>query len=119
MQLMMLGVVVAMALLGSIYFAAPSSTVTICFILVAGILFAGGHLQKIALNQAEPMQTIVFIIYFIIPHLEWYDLRDFVVYNHDPISWVKIFQATLMAVGYSGIFLFLTWLGFKRKSLST
>jgi ABC-type transport system involved in multi-copper enzyme maturation permease subunit len=119
MQLVMLGVVIALSLLGSIYFAAPSSTVTICFILVAAILFIGGHLQKIALNEPEPLQTIVFIIYFLIPHLEWYDLRDFVVYNHGSVSWFYIFLATLMAAGYAGIFLFLTWLGFRRKSLST
>ena len=119
MQLAMLAVVIAMALLGSIYFAAPSSTVTICFILVAAILSVGGHLQKIALNEPEPLQSIVMIIYFIIPHLEWYDLRDFVVYSHDPASWIKIFEATALAACYAGIFLLLTWLGFRRKSLST
>lgn len=119
MQLVMLSIVIAMALLGSIYFAAPSSTVTICFILVAGILFVGGHLQKIALNEPEPLQTIVFVVYYLIPHLEWYDLRDFVVYNHDAVSWGKIFLATLMGAGYAGIFLLLTWLGFRRRSLST
>jgi ABC-type transport system involved in multi-copper enzyme maturation permease subunit len=119
MQLAMLGVVIAMALLGSIYFAAPSSTVTICFILVAAILSVGGHLQHIALNEPEPLQSIVLIIYFIIPHLEWYDLRDFVVYSHDAASWIKIGEATVLAAGYAGFFLILTWLGFRRKSLST
>jgi ABC-type transport system involved in multi-copper enzyme maturation permease subunit len=119
MQLAMLAVVIAMSLLGSIYFAAPSSTVTICFILVAAILSVGGHLQKIALNEPEPLQSVVLAIYFIIPHLEWYDLRDFVVYSHSPASWIKIFEATVLAGGYAAIFLLLTWLGFRRKSLST
>ncbi|MDE3068081.1 MAG: ABC transporter permease subunit, partial [Verrucomicrobiota bacterium] len=44
LQWIMLGIVTAMTLLGSVVFAAPSSTVTILFIIVAGILFLGRHL---------------------------------------------------------------------------
>jgi ABC-type transport system involved in multi-copper enzyme maturation permease subunit len=39
---MMLGVVIASTLLGSIVFAAPSSNGTICFICPAGMLLPGG-----------------------------------------------------------------------------
>src|SRR5262245_17099333 len=51
----MLGVVVAMALFGSVLFSAPSATVTISFIVVVGILGVGRHLHKVALGLAEPM----------------------------------------------------------------
>jgi len=119
MQWMMLAVVIALVLLGSIYFAAPSSTSTICFVVVAGILFLGGHLNTIALQQAEPVQTILSVLYFAIPHLEWYDLRDFVVYEMGLVPWVAVLLATLYAAVWSGIFLLLAWLGFRRKSLNT
>lgn len=42
LQWMFLGVVIAMAVLGSIVFAAPSSNATILFVVVIGILLLGG-----------------------------------------------------------------------------
>ncbi|HZI32732.1 MAG TPA: ABC transporter permease subunit [Candidatus Binatia bacterium] len=119
MQWMMLAVVIAMVLLGSIYFAAPSSTSTISFVVVVGILLLGGHLNSIALQQPEPMQGILAFIYFVMPHLEWYDLRDFVVYDMGTVPWGAVGLATLYAATWTGIFLLLTWIGFRRKNLTT
>lgn len=119
MQWVMLAVVIAMVLLGSIYFAAPSSTTTITFIVVVGILLMGGHLNTIALQQPEPMQSVLSVIYFFIPHLEWYDLRDFVVYDMGLVAWPAVALATLYAVTWTGIFLLIAWIGFRRKSLTT
>ena len=119
MQWMMLAVVVAMVLLGSIYFAAPSSTSTICFIVVAGIMFLGGHLNKVALQQAEPIQSILTFIYFVIPHLEWYDLRDFVVYNVGLVPWSALLLATLYAAVWTALLLLAACVGFRRKNLNT
>jgi Cu-processing system permease protein len=106
-------------LLGSIFFAAPSSTNTICFVVVLGLLGLGGHLGKIALQQAQPVQNILTFLYFFIPHLEWYDLRDFVVYDQPLIAWSAIGLATVYAAVWTAIFLFLAWLGFRRKGLNT
>src|SRR5688572_1117717 len=56
----MLGVVIAMTVLGSLVFAAPSSNNTITFVVVLGILFLGRHLGKVALRMDEPLQTLVY-----------------------------------------------------------
>ena len=115
-----LSLLIALSLCGSIISAAPSSTTTICFIAVAGILLVGGHLNTVALHQAQPLQTIFYTIYFLIPHLEWFDIRDLVVYDWKKlIPWGYLFQATLYAATYTGLFLLLTWIGFRRKSLNT
>ncbi|MDR3456929.1 MAG: ABC transporter permease subunit [Verrucomicrobiae bacterium] len=119
MQWSLLAIVIAMVMLGSIYFAAPSSTSTISFILVAGMMLVGGHLNKIALQQPEPMQSVLAVIYFIMPHLEWYYLSDFVVYNMGSVPWVKIVAATLYAAAWTGFFLVLAWVGFRHKNLTT
>ena len=119
MQMMMLAIVIAMVLLGSIYFAAPSSTTTIIFVVVVGILGLGSHLNNIALAQPQPLQSIIAVIYFAIPHLEWYDLRDFVVYDQPLAPWVAVFEATVYAAVWTWIFLLLAWLGFRRKTLTT
>ncbi len=118
LQWIMLGVVTAMTLLGSIVFAAPSSTVTILFIVVAGILFLGRHLNTIAMHDAEPLRSIIYTIYFIIPHLELFDVRERVVNDWGLVSWLDCGLAVLYAAAYTGLFLLLTWLAFRRKSLT-
>ena len=119
LQWFMLAIVIAMVLLGSIYFAAPSSTSTISFIVIVGILGIGSHLKVIALQQTEPLQFLLTVIYFVMPHLEWFDLRDFVVYDQPLVSWAALTLATVYAAVWTGIFLLLTWLGFSRRNLTT
>lgn len=118
LQWIMLAIVTSLVLLGSVVFTAPSSNTTITFIVVLGILFLGRHLNQVALQQPEPLRTVIYSIYFIIPHLEWYDLRDFIIYNHRLVAWGDCLLVTLYASIYTGLFLFATWLVFRRKSLS-
>jgi hypothetical protein len=118
LQWMMLAIVIALALFGSIVFAAPSSNSTICFVVVLGILLVGGHLNQIALGQPEPLRTIVYAIYFLIPHLEWYDVRQLVFFEQGLVPWVPCALATLYAVLYSAMLLLATWLVFRRKALN-
>lgn len=118
LQWCMLGVVVALVLLGSVVFSAPSANATICFVVVLGILLLGRHLGKAALQQPEPMKSIVYTLYFLIPHLEWYDARDLLVYNQPLIGWGNVTLATLYALVYAGFLLVGTWLVFRRKPLS-
>ena len=113
----MLGVVVAMALLGSVLFAAPSSNATICLLLILGILLLGRHLNKVAVQLAEPMSTVVYVVYFAVPHLELFDVRDLVVHNWDPINWLVCVGATFYAAAYAIFFLFAAWLVFRRQPL--
>ena len=118
LQWFMLAVVAAMTLLGSVFFAAPSSTVTILFVFVASILFLGRHLNTIALHHAEPLRGIIYTIYFVIPHLEVFDLRERLVNDWGLVNWLDCGLALLYAVAYTALFLLLTWLGFRRKSLT-
>ena len=118
LQWLMLGIVVALVLFGSVVFTAPSSNATICVILVLGILFLGGNLNKVALQQPEPLRTIVYILYFLIPHLEWYDIRDLLVYNVNKLTALDLILTTLYALLYISFLLFATWLRFRRKALS-
>ena len=114
----MLGVVVAFVLLGSVVFAAPSSNATISFIVVLGILLLGRHLNQVALQQDEPVRSLVYSLYFLIPHLEWYDVRDLIIYDHSRVAWLDCGWATLYAVVYMGIFLVGAWLVFRRRPLN-
>src|ERR1039458_6218562 len=114
----MLGIVVAMTLLGSLVFAAPSSNSTICFVVVGGILFVGRHLDQVALTLHEPVRTIVYAIYFAIPHLELFDVRDLVIHNWPRIPWLYFSLALLYALGYLAVFLTGACLVFRRKAVN-
>jgi len=118
LQWIMLGIVIALVLFGSVVFTAPSSNATICFIVVIGVLLLGRYLYIVALHQPEPLRTIIYTIYFLIPHLEWYDVRDFVIYDQKLISLANCALATLYGLVYSAMLLFATWMAFRRKALS-
>jgi len=118
LQWMMLAIVIALVLLGSVVFTAPSSNATISLIVIVGILVLGGHLNKVAVREAEPFSTIIYSIYFLIPHLEWYDIRDFIVNDHPLVAWFYCGLATVYAAFYTGLLLFATWMIFRRKPLN-
>jgi ABC-type transport system involved in multi-copper enzyme maturation permease subunit len=118
LQWVMLAVVIALILLGSIIFSAPSANITICFFVVLGILLLGEHLNQVALQQSEPLRTVISTIYFLIPHLEWFDIRKFIIFNWPLIPWLYCLLATLYALLYAALFLVATWLVFRRKTLT-
>jgi Cu-processing system permease protein len=118
LQWVMLGIVVAFVLFGSVVFAAPSSNATISFIVVLGILLLGRHLNQVALQQPEPLRSIVYGLYFLIPHLEWYDVRDLIIYDWNRVGWIDCGLATLYAAAYTSLLLVAAWLVFRRKPLN-
>lgn len=114
----MLGVVAAMTVLGSIVFTAVSSNSTICFIAVCAILLLGRHLHKVAVQLTEPGRTLLQVIYFAIPHLEFFDVRDLLIHNWPAIRWSICITATLYGAAYASVFLAAACLLFRRKSLN-
>jgi ABC-type transport system involved in multi-copper enzyme maturation permease subunit len=113
-----LGVVTAMAMLGSVVFTAPSSNATIVFLVVAGIMLLGGHLNRLALRSEGLAGTALSVVYFAIPHLELFDVRDLVIHNWPLVSWWACLGATAYAMVYSLLFLMAGWLVFRRQPLT-
>jgi Cu-processing system permease protein len=113
-----LAVVLSLALLGSIVFAAPSSTTTIVLIICGGILMTGRHLHQVAERLSEPQGTLLTVLYFAIPHLELFDVRDLIIHNWPLIPWGVCALAALYAAAYAAFFLSLACWAFKRKSLA-
>ena len=111
----MLGIITAMTLLGSVVFAAPSSNNTITFVVVAGILLLGRHLGKVAAQLAEPGRTIIETIYYLLPHLEFYDVRSLIIHDWGTIPWGAWAGALLYALVYTVFFLFAACLRFRRR----
>ncbi len=113
-----LAMVLALVLLGSVLFAAPSSNATICFVIVLGIMFLGRHLGKVAAGLSDPGSTIIYAVYFLLPHLEIFDVRDLIIHNQGLIEWGPWLLATPYALVYTAMFLTAAWLIFRRKPLN-
>jgi ABC-type transport system involved in multi-copper enzyme maturation permease subunit len=114
----MLGIVVALSLLGSLIFAAPSSNNTITLVVVTGLLLLGRHLNKVALQMDEPLQSVLYTIYFLVPHFEFFDVRDLVIHNWGTIPWDAWWLALLYAGFYTTLFLTLGWLRFRHRAVN-
>jgi Cu-processing system permease protein len=114
----MLGIVVALALLGSLVLSAPSSNSTICLILACGIMIAGRHLDKFAVTLPQPLRSLALAIYFAIPHLEFFDMRDLIIHDWPLIGWKFFGLAILYATAYAAVFLTGACLLFRRKALN-
>jgi len=114
----MLGIVIACTVLGSIVFTAPSSNSTIILILAAAGLLIGRHLNKVAAGLAEPTSSILYSIYYVIPHLEFFDVREMIVHDWGLVPWKAVGLATLYGLAYIGLFLLGAWAWFRRKALN-
>src|SRR5262249_19044332 len=116
MQWMFLSVVIAATLWGSVVFAAPSSNATIILVFVLGILLLGSDLGRMAAGLHGPTSFVVYGIYFAMPHLEFFDVREMLV-QHRALEWQYCAGASLYALAYAGLFLLATWFVFRRKAL--
>ena len=120
MQWVMLAIIVALVLLGSVVFSAPSANATICYTVVLAILILGGHLHRLATFQPPPLGQMLSTLYFLIPHLEWfYSVRERLVFDQGLLAWGDCALATAYAGAYAGLLLFGAWLVFRYKTLTT
>ncbi len=110
-------VVIALSLLGSVLFSAVSANVTIITTIVIFILLLGRHLHRIATRMQGLSGRLLEVLYFIIPHLEWFDIRDLVIHNWPPLDFFTVALDTVYAAIFSTIFLLLAWLRFRRLPL--
>ena len=114
-----LGVVVAMALLGSMIFAAPSSTVTICFIVAVAILWLERHLNTVALKAGGLTGHALYTLYFITPRLDWaFDVRQLLIFDSPLPSFSVWTGAMVFYAGYTALLLLGSWLLFRRRALN-
>jgi ABC-type transport system involved in multi-copper enzyme maturation permease subunit len=118
MHWIFLALVVALSLLGSLVFAAPSSTICIVLLVVLGILLVGEHLHKVAIQSPGIGGVLLTAIYYALPHLEFYDLRLVAIHNWPAREWWAILVATLYGGVYGAIVLLGACVLFNRRILT-
>jgi ABC-type transport system involved in multi-copper enzyme maturation permease subunit len=114
----MLGVVIALSILGSLIFSAVSANITITSVAVIFILLVGRHLDQVAMRIGEPVSSLLMGLFFLIPHLEFFDVRDLVIHNWPSIHWLVCAKATAYGAVYGAFFLLLACSVFRRRALN-
>jgi ABC-type transport system involved in multi-copper enzyme maturation permease subunit len=118
LQWIFLAVVIAAVLLGSILFTAPATNATLCLLFVVAALLLSRQLTPLALHEQEPLRSGILILYYLLPHLEWFDVRDLVLHNQGLVSGMDCCLATLYGVSYAAFFLVAAWICFRRRALN-
>lgn len=110
--IMMLSFLSAMAICLSVYFTF-STTVTLSYAIFFLMSWFGNSLRK-------PLYEIPFIgqiIYYILPHFEFFDLRHRLIHNWDILPFGVMISIIAYAIFYTISLLFLAFQGFKKRWL--
>jgi hypothetical protein len=69
------------------------------------------------MKMAEPWQSVVSALYFVLPHLEFYDARDLVIHNFGLVRWGFWALALVYAVVWMALFLTSACWLFRRRAI--
>lgn len=114
---MVLGIVVAGTLLGSLVLT-PAANVSIVILGFIGVWTVGEFLNQFAARSGGLIGWVTYAVYFVIPHVEIFDVRDRVIHGWDAVAWGPIGLASLYAVVYMMLLLTAAALLFRRKPLN-
>ncbi len=107
-------IVTALGLTGSL-FLTPSANLTMCGLLVVGMLFFGQRLPALAAVQPVPGKWVLALIHWFAPHLEFFDLRQRVVHDWPALGWGVCAAVSAYAVCYAAACLALAACVFRKK----
>ena len=114
---MMLGIVVAATLLGSLLLT-PAANVSIVILAFIGIWTVGEYLNQLAAKTGGWVGWVTYAIYYVIPHFEIFDVRERLIHDWTPVGWDAIALASAYAMVYMALLLTAAAMLFRRKPLN-
>lgn len=106
----------ALGLFGSLL-VTPSANMTLCGIIVGGMLFYGQRLPALVEVTPVPVKWFVWLGYAIGPHFEFFDMRQRLIHSWSMVRWDACLLTLLYACVYSAACLLLANALLKRKKL--
>ena len=98
-------------------FLTLSANVTIVLLLYILISWYNGFLRDSLLNAKGKLSIANTLVYYLLPHFEFYDIKIRLVHLWDPLPLWVIAAVTAYTLIYAGIVIAFANLAFKRKSL--
>lgn len=109
-------VVTAVGLAGSLFLTA-SANLTVCMLLIVGMLLFGQRLPVLMADQPIPGKWVLGLFHWLGPHVELFDLRQRVVHDWPPVRWSVCAMVLAYAAAYASACLALALCVFRRKRL--
>lgn len=94
-----------------------SANITISFILYFFIVWFGDRLRTFLVMESKVVSFFYNILYYLIPHFEFYDMRVRVVHSWEPLPLGIISAIFLYTVFYISLILWVANAGFRKKRL--
>lgn len=114
---MMLGVVVAAALFGSLLLT-PAANVSILILGVLGIWTVAEYLNQFAAKSGGVAGWLTYAVYFGLPHLELFDIRQRIIHGWESVAWDAVVLVSVYALVYMAMLLTAASMLFRRKPLN-
>lgn len=109
-------VITAIGLLGSLLFSV-SANITLVGVLVVVMILFGQQLPSLAATQGDFGKWAITLFYWLAPHFEFFDLRQRLVHDWEPISWATCILVCLYALCYAVFCLILAGGVFRYKKV--
>ena len=89
---------------------------SITAVFTAAALLLLPRVPNLILHEtSEIRQTLMMIIYYLLPHFEIFDMRRRIVHDWGPVPWTIWLITIMYAIIFTAIFLLIAWLGFRKK----
>jgi ABC-type transport system involved in multi-copper enzyme maturation permease subunit len=116
LRMLSFGPIAAMTLSLSLVLSSPATVVLSGLLTLFGSMF--GRTLADCVRQAGPVaQAPLKALYFLLPHLDLFDLSQKAAYNYPPVALWVMGALLLYAAAYVGVFLALGELRFRRMAV--
>ena len=116
LTILLLGLLSSFAIFFSLFFTI-SANIAITFLLYFFMFWYNESLRKLFVLSKAKMAYVYTLLYYILPHFEFYDLRIRLVHLWEPLPLWVMSSISIYTVIYTALILWLTSMIFKRKSL--
>ncbi|MFH1061853.1 MAG: ABC transporter permease subunit [Candidatus Omnitrophota bacterium] len=116
LSLLLLALLSSFAILFSL-FLTISANIAISFSLYFFMFWYNEALRKILVLASGKLTYLYSLLYYILPHFEFYDLRIRLIHLWEPLPLWTITAISIYTVLYTGLIIWITSMLFKRKSL--
>jgi ABC-type transport system involved in multi-copper enzyme maturation permease subunit len=116
LSLLLLALIASFSILFSL-FLTVSANIAITFCLYFFMFWYNEALRKLLVLASGKLTYLYSLLYYILPHFEFYDLRIRLVHLWEPLPLWVITAISIYTVLYIGLIIWITSIIFKRKSL--
>jgi ABC-type transport system involved in multi-copper enzyme maturation permease subunit len=92
-----------------------SAAATIAYVVTAVCAAVIPEVPELLLHQTGSAATALSALYYALPHLELFDLRQRLVHSWGPAPWNVVLSVFVYGCVWTAILLLLAWLGYRGK----